>query len=82
MRFLFSIVIAVGVALTVSGLFGFIFGLAMKEPINVHTRICGLEWVNGDWWPGQYCFLGALLASLGSGLITFGGLNRPWKHGS
>jgi len=81
MRLVLSLVIAFGVSLTVGGSFSFIFGLATREPIAVHTSFCGLGWVNGSWWPGQYCFLGAILASVGSGLIALGGLNRRWKNG-
>jgi hypothetical protein len=76
MRFVLSLVIAVGVSLAVAGLLSFVFGLTEKEPISVHTTLYGFRWVNGDWWPGQYCFLGAILASVGCGVIAFGGLNR------
>lgn len=78
MRFVLSLVIALGVSLAVGGLLSFIFGLTLQGAIAVQTCIPGLGWVNGEWPPGLYCFLGALLASAGSGLIALGSLNwRP-----
>ena len=81
MRIVLSLIVAFGVSLTMAGLFSFIFGLALKEPIAVHTCLTGLGWLNGDWWPGQYCFLGAVLASIGSGFITLGVMNRRSNNG-
>ena len=78
MRIFLSIIIAIGVALAVGGLCSFIFGLALKDPIAVQTNLPGLGRLNGNWWPGQYCFLGALLASIGSGCIAIGMLN--WRR--
>ncbi len=80
MRLLLSVVIAIGVSLTVGGLCSFIFGLATKDAIAVQTSLPGLGWFNGSWWPGQYCFLGALLASIGSGCIAIGALNRSSRN--
>lgn len=80
MRVILNTIIALGVALAVGGLCSFIFGLALKDPIAVQTNLPGLGRLNGNWWPGQYCFLGALLASIGSGCITIGVLNRRRKQ--
>ena len=80
MRFVFSVVIALGVMLAVGGLLSFIFGLGLNDAISVHTTLFGLGWLNGEWWPGNFCFLGALLASIGSGCIALGGLNRTWNN--
>ena len=76
MRYLINAVIAFGVSLTVAGLCSFVFGLVLKGPIYVQACQYGLNWVNGNWLPGHYCFLGTLLASTGSGLIALGGLSR------
>ncbi len=72
MRFLLSLVIALGVTITVGGLLSFVFGLIRQGYVHVH----GFGPLDGDWSNNDYCFLGALLASVGSGLITVGGLNR------
>ncbi len=78
MRFVLSLVIALGLSLTVGGLLSFIFGLTLKDTIYVRL---GLGSFDGVWASADYCFLGALLASIGSGLIVFGGLNWSPRGG-
>lgn len=75
MRIFLSLVVALGLSLTVAGLLSFIFGLDLKGAIVINSVLLGS--LNGDWSSGHFCFLGALLASIGSGVIIVGWLN--WK---
>lgn len=76
MRSLLSFAVAFGMSVTVAGLLAFTYGLTLKDPVYVHFPLDWLAPYSGYWWPGQYCFLGAILASVGSGLIALGALCR------
>jgi hypothetical protein len=74
MRLILSVVAGVGAGLTVGGLLAFLFGACVeKAPLQVR----GLGPFDGTWYPAAYCFLGAVLASVGAALVTVAALNWP-----
>ena len=69
MRILMLLLASLGVALLTGGLLAFIFGgWVLRAPLFVE----GFGPLSGMWSHADYCFLGAVLASVGSGLATCG----------
>lgn len=69
MRVLLILLASLGTALFAGGLLAFIFGgWLLHGPLSVQ----GFGPLSGQWSPPDYCFLGALLTALGSGLIMCG----------
>lgn len=69
MRMLLILLASLGTALATGGLLAFIFGgWLLHGPLSVK----GFGPLSGLWSPPDYCFLGALLAAIGSGFVMCG----------
>jgi hypothetical protein len=74
MRFILIVLTGFGSAAFVGGVLSFLFGgWVLRSPMGVN----GLGPFNGIWSPTDYCFAGAVLASIGAGFAVAGwlGLN-------
>jgi hypothetical protein len=69
MRALLVILASLGIGLLTGGLLSFVFGAWIQRQTLFVT---GLGPFNGIWGPPDYCFLGAVLASVGSALTACG----------
>lgn len=67
MRMLAVALGGLGAAFFVGGVLSFIFGGCVMESTQA---VSGLGPFNGVWSRADYCFFGALLAAVGSGLAT------------
>jgi hypothetical protein len=67
MKLAATLTMALGVATVVAGCLAFTFGLSTTDVVNV----VGFGPMNGLWEPADYCFLGTILAAVGSGLLAF-----------
>lgn len=65
-RFLFLLWSSLSISLITGGLFSFYFGTILKATLEVR----GLWIFDGRWYYASYCFLGAVLTSLGTGMLT------------
>jgi hypothetical protein len=72
-RFAYASIVALGVTLFIGGACSFLDGV-----INPHDTHVGAAFgpLSGVWHPNDYRFMGAVLASAGGGLVTFGLLIR------
>ncbi len=72
-RFAYASVVALGVFLLIGGACSFLDGVINPQDTYVGPAFGPLA---GVWHPNDYRFLGAVLASAGGGLVTFGLLIR------
>jgi len=68
MRLAPTLILACGLAILAGGCFAFVYGLSTSTAVDAR----GLGPFNGIWHPPDFCWVGAILGSIGIGLSAFG----------
>jgi hypothetical protein len=70
MKLIATLGLALGVATIVGGSLAFAFGLSTTDTIVI-SGVGPFAGFQDKWHPTDYCFLGAILAAVGAGLVVF-----------
>jgi hypothetical protein len=70
-RLVFVLILALGVSTTVGGIIALLYSY-----LHAQSTFVVIGPYRATWEPENYCFFGAILASVGAGLVTFGLLAR------